>query len=145
MSTTDKSSGDVDSLLERMDNIRSANKTHVADLQLEAGRLVDWREHVRAKPLVSVAVAALVGFSIVNARSKSEARPIQSSDNRKSTIKHASVASNALSIAGSMAGNMIRNYVTNYVRNKLSGEQHDFKGTANRSELDRSERNQFTR
>ena len=60
-----KSAGDVDELLARMQSVRACGYYHAEVLHGEAKRLVDWKEYVRAKPLMSIAVASLVGFSIV--------------------------------------------------------------------------------
>ena len=144
MATTHIDLDDVDGLSQRMDRIRGASRIHVADMQTEAGRLVDWREHVRAKPLVAVAAAVLVGFSLVSRKLKPDTPPLQSPDLCSSTTQRSSLASSVFSVAGSMAGNMIRNYVTSYVREKLIGELHDLKFTPGESSVDRMERKRFT-
>ena len=60
-----KSAGDVDELLARMQSVRACGNYHAEELHVEAKRLVDWKEYVRSQPLISIAVASLVGFSIV--------------------------------------------------------------------------------
>lgn len=60
-----KPAGDVNELLARMQRVRACGYYHAEELHSEAKRLVDWKEYVRSKPLMSIAVASLVGFSIV--------------------------------------------------------------------------------
>ena len=61
-----KPAGDVNELLARMQRVRACGYYHAEELHSEAKRLVDWKEYVRSKPLTSIAVASLVGFSIVH-------------------------------------------------------------------------------
>ena len=60
-----KTEVDVEQIIERMRSVRMSGHDHVVELQGEAKRLVDWKEYVRAKPILSVAVASLVGFGVV--------------------------------------------------------------------------------
>lgn len=58
-------------LQERMRDIRAKRIHRVAELQNEAGRLVDWREHVKSAPLTALAGSALLGFVAVKSATRS--------------------------------------------------------------------------
>ena len=62
---TSKPVSDVSELLARMQSVRACGNYHAEELHVEAKRLVDWKEYVRSQPLMSIAVASMVGFSIV--------------------------------------------------------------------------------
>jgi hypothetical protein len=58
----------------RMAAIRANRIKRIAELQIEAHRLTDWREHVRSAPLVSVIGSAIVGFLAVKSLSSSSTK-----------------------------------------------------------------------
>ncbi len=60
-----KPAGDVNELLSRMQSVRACGYNHATELHDEAKRLVDWKEYVRSQPLISIAAASLIGFSVV--------------------------------------------------------------------------------
>lgn len=61
-----KAEVEVEQIIERMRLVRLSSKDHVIDLQGEAKRLVDWKEYVRAKPILAVAGASLLGFGLAH-------------------------------------------------------------------------------
>ena len=76
-----KPESDVNELLARMQKVRASGYSHAGELHGEAKRLVDWKEYVRSRPLTSIAVASLVGFSIVRsafaANAQTDHRPVR--------------------------------------------------------------------
>lgn len=60
-----KPAGDVNGLLSRMQSVRACGYNHATELHDEAKRLVDWKEYVRSQPLISIAAASVIGFSVV--------------------------------------------------------------------------------
>ena len=116
---------EVDLLVERMHSVRSAGCVHVSELQGEAKRLVDWKEYVLTKPLVSVAAASLVGFFIVRSAMRPPAIPLrqglesQQLPTTSSSLK-STVVNGILSFATSLASSAIKNYVANLAQSSIS-------------------------
>ena len=135
----------VESLIEQMNRIRNVSEIHVADMHHEAGRLVDWREHVRSRPLVSVAAAVMVGFSLIHRSRSSNTHTDRKLDAGGSTPVQASVATGVMSFAGALVSSMVKNYVLNYVRQQLHGDSHDLKRSDRRPVSERNEREEFLR
>jgi hypothetical protein len=52
-------------LQDRMKCIRAKRIDRVAELQNEAGRMTNWREHVRSVPMTALAGSAVLGFFAV--------------------------------------------------------------------------------
>ncbi len=112
-------------IVERMQRIRSASEVHVALMHREAARVVDWREHVRAKPLVAVTVATLVGFTLVKSAMNTKQPRGETRRGDRPDSAPAAVRSGVLSFVGAMAANMAKNYVSGYIRSQFNGSQHD--------------------
>lgn len=133
---------DEEQLIEQMNAIRNASERHVSQMHLEAERLVDWREHVRAQPLPALAIAVAAGFWLFYRKPPTLAtpRPPTSSPSSSSAEKQdaqqqefvarTTFASGAMAFVGTMAGNLLKQYVSNYVQEKLAGVQHDRNATA---------------
>lgn len=134
---------DEEQLIERMNKIRNASERHVSQMHLEAERLVDWREHVRAQPLPALAIAVAAGFWLFHRKPAAPAKqrphapsPCQKPDaehpdaDSQESVARTSFASGAMAFAGTMAGNLLKQYVSNYVQQKLAGVQHDRNATA---------------
>ena len=122
---------DVQMIVERMRSVRASGYEHAGELQGEAMRLVDWKEYVRAKPLVSIAAASLVGFTLVRGTIgtltgaiepvSAATRPPSANRSMKSTL-----ASGALTLATSIASSAIKNYFAKLSeRTNLEGGSHD--------------------
>lgn len=58
---------EAQSLQNLMQKIRDRRSKRVGELQLEAQRLVDWKEYVRSAPVASVLGSVAAGFLAVNA------------------------------------------------------------------------------
>ncbi|MCA9157908.1 MAG: hypothetical protein KDA72_06245 [Planctomycetales bacterium] len=119
---------DGEQLIARMNAIRNSSQRHVERMQVEAGRLVDWREHVRAQPLLAVAVASAAGFLLVFRRTTpapSTPQQLASKQVESGEAARTSLASGAMAFAGTMLGNLLKQTLSNYVKNQLAGGQHD--------------------
>ena len=115
---------DVETLIERMRYVRSAGQSHASELQGEAKRLVDWKEYVLAKPIVSIAAASVLGFAIVRSTMRAISSPTPSSDDariRPATESSvvSNVASGAMALGTSIASSAIKSYFANLVQRSL--------------------------
>jgi hypothetical protein len=116
---------ETEQLVSRMNAIRNVSEAHVADLHQQAQRLGDWREYVRAQPVLSVAVAACVGFVLIrNVRgvktctshtprgTDRDAKP----DEVNMTAAKLGVSSGLMAFAGSLASAAARQYLMQKLR-----------------------------
>jgi hypothetical protein len=122
---------EVDKIIERMRSVRMSGHDHVVELQGEAKRLVDWKEYVRAKPLLSVTAASLVGFGVVrNAflvvsdpppSMLASGAPLVDSKSIRSTI-----GSSITTLATSIVSNAVKTYIANMLQRGIAkGEIND--------------------
>ncbi|MEI7460366.1 MAG: hypothetical protein WCK15_13220 [Pirellula sp.] len=126
-----KTEVDVEQIIERMRSVRMSGHDHVVELQGEAKRLVDWKEYVRAKPILSVAAASLVGFGVIrNALfvvSKpppsmlAMGAPLVDNNSFRSTI-----GSSIATLATSIVSNAVKTYIANMLQRGIAtGEIND--------------------
>jgi hypothetical protein len=112
--------------IEEMNRIRNTSDRHVVSLHEEAQRMLDWREHIKARPLVAVAVVAAGGFLLMHRRSPKCPEVVvhesQREGNRK--VAKASIASGAMALVGSLASQALRQYAMNYFHTTM-GKRHD--------------------
>ncbi len=118
-----KPADDVNGLLERMKIVRATGYDHAGELHVEAKRLVDWKEYVRAKPLMSVAVASLVGFSIVRVTLGTSSRAIGSTDSsipslERSISRQSSWTSGAMALVTNVASTAIKHYIVSLLQTR---------------------------
>ncbi len=122
---------DVDELMERMRAVRASGYDHAGSLHVDAKRLVDWKEYVRSKPLVSIAVASLVGFGVVRSTFRGTSPPTSSSPEfypavTPSSSNQATWKSSAISLATNVATTALKHYFTTLIqRGKTEGGFHD--------------------
>lgn len=119
---------DGEVLIERMNDIRNLSEQHVSALHHEAHRVTDWREHVRSKPLIAVAAAAVVGYSLFSgARGSKKHSTTNTTDEERDdeVVAKTSVASGMMAFVGSLASAAVRSYATNYFRRQFQGSSHD--------------------
>lgn len=140
---------DGEQLIARMNSIRNSSERHVLRMHAEAERLVDWREHVRAQPLLAMAVAGAAGFVLMYRKSaRPQPAPARSAMDRtamdRTGINRAAMntgetmdtgqsdratrstfVSGAMAFAGTMIGNLLKQTASNYIKNQFSGVQHD--------------------
>ncbi len=121
-------------LIERMNRIRNASEQHVAQFHHEVERLKDWREHVRAQPLLAVCASAVVGYILVSKVSKPREKPRrnaapaterkmdESTANEVATTT--SLSAGAMAFVGSLASSALRMAATHYVRSALDKRMH---------------------
>ena len=137
--TTDE----ANELLRRMQSLRSTGNRDVQQLQHEMERVVDWREHVRARPTASAVAAAVVGFTVVRAVfAKRPQAPVQyvaaqtsqslgqfptsqSSASQPSPAAR-TAAGSALAFVGGMASTLARQWISEYLKKELKVGQHGF-------------------
>ena len=124
------SDSDVEALVERMRMVRATGYDHASELHGEAKRLVDWTEYVRAKPFVSIAVASLLGFSIVRSAMRVVCEPsspvlaAKSSPNATRSIR-STLASGLVTLATSIASSAIKNYFATHAQRRIREEGSD--------------------
>ncbi len=70
------------SIVLRMQDVREEGSVCAENMQYEAKRLVDWREHVKARPLLAVSFCSVVGFVLVRTISRS-IRPVTAVPHRQ--------------------------------------------------------------
>ena len=132
---------EVDDLIERMRAVRASGYDHAGALHGEAKRLVDWKEYVRSKPLVSIAVASLVGFSVVRSTLRSSS-PLTSSSlgfspvTTPSSSNQVTWKNSVISLATNVATTALKHYFTTLIqRGKTEGGFHDrFRNSGSKEE-----------
>ncbi len=104
----------TDQILARMQSLRAEGRRDVERLHEQAERVTDWKEHVRAQPMVAAAAASLLGFLVVRSALSSQ---------RASTVPvqplGASSSTGLLAFAGGLASNLGRQWLTHYVQREL--------------------------
>ncbi len=131
-------SDEANELLSRMHALRSTGDRDVQRLQDQMDRVTDWREHVRARPALSAAVAAVVGFTVVRAVFAQPSRKNAAAAPALATVASTAAANpqekrsatrSALAFAGGMASTFLRQWISEYIKNELKGGQHGFAKT----------------
>ena len=132
---------DVNDLLARMQKVRSSGYNHAGELHGEAKRLVDWKEYVRSKPLLSIAVASLVGFSIVRntVGTNSHANPARaSSNNSLENLKSSQTSwkSGAMGLVANVALTALKHYLASLLqpRNSEGSFNDRFRNTGSKEQ-----------
>lgn len=121
----------ADQIIERMRMVRMSGKAHAIDLQGEAKRLVDWKEYVRSKPILSVASVSLLGFGLVRSLILTASKPSPSLSTRQPTRSDTfplktTLSSSVANLAITFVTNAVKAYVANLMQNgKTKGNQHD--------------------
>ena len=126
-----KAETEAEQIVERMCSVRKAGYDHIVALQGDAKRLIDWKEYVRAKPILFVAAASLLGFSIVRktghvaSKSSSPTMVVGDSANDPKSFR-STLTSSVVKLATSMASNAIKSYIVNMIqRGKPEGSSND--------------------
>lgn len=130
----------VDELIEQMRAVRASGHDHAGALHGEAKRLVDWKEYVRSKPLVSIAVASLVGFSFVRGAFRGSS-PSSSASKINSVVMRSSPnqvswKSSVIALATNVATTALKHYFTTLIqRGKAEGGSNDrFRNSGSKEE-----------
>ena len=143
-----KPESDVNELLARMQKVRASGYSHAGELHGEAKRLVDWKEYVRSKPLMSIAVASLVGFSIVrstlgtnshlNPALASSITNLKNSTSRRSSSS--SWKSGAIALVANVASIVMKHYLASLLqpRRPEGGFNDRFRNTGSNEQSIRS-------
>lgn len=108
-----------------MRELRFAGLKDVSQLHVEADRVTDWREHVRAQPVVSTIAASVVGFTIMRAIA-GRVEPLQQVVYAPpgAVARRKSASMGLLSIAGGMAASLARQWLTEYVKKQVGVNAH---------------------
>ncbi len=134
---------EVDEIMERMRAVRASGHDHAGALHGEAKRLVDWKEYVRSKPLISIAVATLVGFSVMRSTFGASSPSTTTSPSTgfqplvtPSSSNHATWKSSVISMATNLATTALKNYFSTLLqRGKSEGGFHDrFRNSGSKEE-----------
>lgn len=125
MSDVAQNAKEMDLLIERMHAVRSAGHSHVDELQDEAKRLIDWKEYVLTKPLVSVVAASLMGFLIARSTSKAvlEIKPRRTDADSVLNSKASgtpTLAGGFVNLATSIASSAVKSYVAKSLQRIIS-------------------------
>lgn len=121
---------EVSELLRQMHALRTTGDRDVRQLQNEMERVADWREHVRARPLLSAAAAATVGFTVVRAIFASRPAPAPITVARANR----SATGSALAFVGGMASTLARQWISDYVKRELKVGQNGSPATSHTHE-----------
>ena len=125
MNSSEQKPEGVDSIIGRMHALRSSGRSHAVELQGEAQRLVDWKEYVLTKPLVSVAAASVLGFAFVRStmRALTLPKPTGSavfSDPPTDRSPKSNFAGGVISLGTSIASSAIKSYFANLIQRSIS-------------------------
>ncbi len=125
MNSSEQEPVGVDSIIGRMHALRSSGRSHAVELQGEAQRLVDWKEYVLTKPLVSVAAASVFGFAIVRSTMLALSKPkVLSStvaiDSSTARPLKSNFAGGVISLGTSIASSAIKSYFANLIQRSIS-------------------------
>jgi hypothetical protein len=111
----------------RMRELRSTGQSDVTQLHKQAERVTDWREHVRAQPVLTAVSSTVVGYMLVRAlagaSTPTTARTAATASSAQSA-KPASVSAGLLSLAGGIALSVGRQWVTEYLKKQIGVNAH---------------------
>ncbi len=119
-------------IIRRMQELRSTGRKDVSQLHVQAGRVTDWREHVRAQPILSLVAATLVGFTLVKAVAPNDP-PSQSNVQSPAgePTKTKSASRGMINIATGMAAAMARQWLHAYIKQQIGVYTHAAHQSAN--------------
>jgi hypothetical protein len=112
-------------IVSRMRELRSTGLKDVGQLHAQADRFTNWREHVRAQPVLSAIAASLVGYSavrIIANRTEGSQQVVYATPGQFEKRKSASIG--LLSIASGMAASLARQWLTEYVKKQVGVYAH---------------------
>ncbi len=128
-------------LIDKMNAIRNASEQHVEQLHHEVERLKDWREHVKARPVLAIGAAAVTGFWLVSKLSglsnsgnqhpqlrgrRRQTKAVTDEERADDIATKASLTAGAMGLVGSLASSAVRMAATHYVKSLLDKRnQHD--------------------
>ena len=135
------STDDGNYLLSRMESVRASGYDHAGELHCEAKRLVDWKEYVRSKPLMSVAVASVIGFSLVRSTlgisSQTNQLPSRNMNVQESpTSSQSTWRSGAIALVSNVATTAIKHYLASLLqrRSTVGGFNDRFRNTGSQEQ-----------
>lgn len=113
-----------DAIRKRMRELRFTGLKDVTQLHAQAERVTDWREHVRAQPVLSAIVASFVGFTVVRTFSGRGGSQQVVVAPPGTVAKRKSASMGLLSVAGGMAASWARQWLTEYVKKQVGVHAH---------------------
>ena len=123
---------DGDMIVSRMRELRSTGQSDVVQLHAQAERVTDWREHVRAQPIVTAVSSTVVGYMVAralagvpvfNSMNGTTIQPVGVSPSVQ-IAKQASMSAGLLSLASGIALSVGRQWVTEYLKKQLGVNAH---------------------
>ena len=122
MSSSDDNSS---AIVSRMRELRSTGQSDVEQLHAQVERVTDWREHVRAQPILAVVSSTAVGYLVLRALVGS-GTPVQSvAITSPAQVANKTTASmGLLSLVGGIATSVGRQWVTEYLKKQLGVHAH---------------------
>ena len=126
-----KAEAEAEQIVERMRSVRAEGYDHVVALQSEAKRLVDWKEYARAKPILFVAAASLLGFGLVRKTAQVVLKPDSRTLIGENSLNdprsfRSTLTSSMATLATSMVSNAIKSYIANMMQRANSeGNSND--------------------
>lgn len=136
-----KCTDDGDELLSRMQAVRASGYDHAGELHGEARRLVDWKEYVRSKPIMSVAVASVIGFSMIRSTlgMSSQTNPLPSRNTNvleNSTSSQSSWKSGAIALVSNVATTALKHYFASLLQRRSTegGFNDRFRNTGSKEQ-----------
>jgi len=118
-SAIQKENCELEQIIERMQSLRASGYVHVVELQEDAKRLVDWKEYVRSKPILSVAAASLVGFLLMKQTAHAVTKSTTIATLKDRGSGKGSFQSSLSSSIGTLATNVISSAIKNYIATML--------------------------
>ncbi len=123
-----------DEIVLRMRELRTAGIRGVDRLHSQAQRVTDWREHVRAQPVVATTAASLLGFfavrTLVGSSSLSGNATSQTGQQVHSKVVHVGESSTRpkssvlWSVVGNVVSTVARQWLTRVVQKQLGEMSH---------------------
>jgi hypothetical protein len=112
-------------IIERMDVLRASGLRHAVELRTGAKRVVDWKEYVRAKPILFVAIASLSGFGLIRSIVSNTSRrssPVKLSvEARNGTPSLRSTIGKSIGMAATaIVSSAVKNYVASLMEHGKS-------------------------
>ncbi|MDX1925873.1 MAG: hypothetical protein SFV81_05115 [Pirellulaceae bacterium] len=119
-------------IVSRMRELRSTGQSDISRLHAQAERVTDWREHVRAQPVLTAVSSTVVGYMLVRALAggpgpttvRHSATVQTAASSSAQLAKPASVSAGILSLAGGIALSVGRQWVTEYLKKQIGVNAH---------------------
>ncbi len=132
-STLMKNDDEAESLQSLMQEVRDKRAERMCDLQMEAHRLIDWKEYVRSAPIASLVGSVAAGFLVVSAFKQSSSQSLTSSGNQLQSEPRLVSGSNfqwALSMMMPIAMSAAKKFLMQSLTTATQGSHNENKSTS---------------